>query len=89
MVGYLLADEITLLQHLQGNLLTQRHKTYSTQWEVFRLLAVMETVNNGPPFGRRLLFDGVDPWLAIKFGAEAAVHHYMVVLNRWGNVMSS
>ena len=89
MVGYLHADEITLLQHLQGNFLTQRHKTYSTQWELFRLLAVMETVNNGPSFGRRLLFDGVDPLLAIKFGAEGTVHHYMGVFNRWAIVMSN
>ena len=63
---YLKRNEVEQMKFLQKHLLTHEPANYNTNWEIFRLLAIMEVVNNGSRFGQLLLGDAVSPYQAGK-----------------------
>ena len=63
---YLLRGELDSMEFLQKHLIINAPAKYNTKWELFRLLAVMELINNGSAFGQMLLAEATTPFLAGK-----------------------
>ena len=71
--GYLSEDLITRLCFLQKELIIKQRNGVShsrTEWEVLRLLAVMEVANNGDNFSQHLMGGSVSFLLAAKFSLD-------------------
>ena len=82
MLTYLHESECTWLCFLQKELgsTSYEQRKYSKAWEYYRLLAVMEAANNGSPFERELLLDGINSLLAFKFSADKHISSFLLQL---------
>ena len=78
--GYLLREEIAHLEFLQNALLLKGPIKIDTKWEYLRLLAVMETVNNGSEFAQVLLEEAINPFQAGKLSLTPIVEWLLELL---------